>query len=96
MRWCSLRQARPLGSPNLGQYVILGFTVEDFEKRMSVLAQNVFGRQVGLDDLRKEVPSWDSLSHFKLVIAFESEFNVRIPMQRIETIQSLRELGEFV
>lgn len=70
--------------------------MEDFEKRMSVLAQNVFGRQVGLDDLRKEVPSWDSLSHFKLVIAFESEFNVRIPMQRIETIQSLRELGEFV
>jgi acyl carrier protein len=91
-----LRQAKPLGSPNLSQDVILGFTVEDFEKRMSVLAQNVFGRQVSLDDVRKEVPSWDSLSHFKLVIAFESEFNVRIPIQRIETIQSLRELGEFV
>ena len=47
----------PHGIPNLGQYVILGFTVDDFEKRMSVLAQNVFGRQVSLDDMRKEVPS---------------------------------------
>jgi acyl carrier protein len=69
--------------------------VAEFEKRMSALARIVFGKDVGLDVQRKDEPTWDSLNHFKLVIAFESEFNVRIPVARIERIQTLREFGDF-
>ena len=70
--------------------------MDDFERRMSALARIVFGQDVGLDVLRKDEPTWDSLNHLKLVIAFESEFNVRIPVARIERIQTLRELSEFL
>ena len=55
-----------------------------------------FGKDVDLDVPRKDEPAWDSLNHLKLVIAFESEFNVRIPVARIEKIQTLSEFSEFL
>lgn len=69
--------------------------MDEFEQRMSALARTVFGKDVDLDVRRKDKPRWDSLCHLKLVIAFESDFNVRIPVSRIEAIQSLREFSEF-
>lgn len=70
--------------------------MDEFEKRMSAFARAVFGKDVGLDVPREEEPKWDSLYHLKLIIGFESEFNVRIPVSRIEGIQTLREFGEFL
>ena len=70
--------------------------MDEFEKRMSALARNVFRKDVGLDVPRKDDPTWDSWNHLKLVIAFETEFNVRIPVPRIDGIQTLREFGEFL
>jgi len=68
----------------------------DFETRMSTLARNVFDKDVGLDVRRKDETKWDSLYHLKLIIAFESEFDVRVPVARIESIQTLREFSEFL
>jgi acyl carrier protein len=70
--------------------------VDEFEKRMSVLARTAIGKDVDLDVRREDEPAWDSLCHLKLVIAFEGEFKVRIPVTRIEAIRSLREFREFV
>lgn len=70
-------------------------TVNDFEQRMSAFAERVFGKVVGLDVPREDEPAWDSLNHLKLIIAFESEFKVRIPVSRIERIRTLREFGDF-
>lgn len=66
------------------------------ENRISALARIVFNKDVGLDVARSDEAAWDSLNHLKLVIAFESEFGVRIPVTRIETIRTLRELGQFL
>ena len=70
--------------------------MDEFEKRMSAVARIVFGKDMDLDVPRKDDPTWDSWNHLKLVIAFESEFKVRIPVSRIDTIQTLREFSEFL
>jgi acyl carrier protein len=70
--------------------------METFEKRLSAVVRTVFDRDVSLDSLREDEPAWDSLNHLKLIIAFESEFGVRIPVVRIDAIRTLREFGEFV
>ena len=68
----------------------------DFDQRMASVARSVFGQDVGLDVPRMEEPRWDSLCHLKLIIAFEGEFNVRVPIERIDGIRTLREYGEFL
>jgi acyl carrier protein len=70
--------------------------VDEFERRISALARTVFQKDMSLDGPRRDDPTWDSWNHLKLVIAFETEFNVRIPVSRIDGIQTLREFGEFL
>jgi len=74
----------------------LGLNVNDIDKRLKAFARTVFGTDVGLDVPRENEPSWDSLNHLKLIIAFEAEFGVRIPVARIESIRTLSEFAEFV
>lgn len=66
------------------------------ERRLKNVARLVFGKSVPLTAPREEEPAWDSLNHIKLIIAFESEFMVRVPVDRIEGLSSIGELLEFL
>jgi acyl carrier protein len=59
------------------------------------IAADAFAVDVSLlspDSTPEEVDKWDSLAHLRLITAVEAEYGIRLTMQQIQGIQSLRDL----
>ena len=41
-----------------------------------------------------DLPSWDSLGNFNLILAIETEFNIRFSMEQITKIRSVKDIVE--
>jgi acyl carrier protein len=52
--------------------------------------------QVPPDAALGEYSKWDSLAHLELMLALESEFGVRIPMEAMVELTSIRAIEQFL
>lgn len=52
--------------------------------------------EVGLDGSRASIEFWDSLGHLRICLAVEAEFGTRIPMDIVETLDSVHAIVEFL
>ena len=43
-----------------------------------------------------DLPEWDSMSHLRLMLCIEKEFNIRIPIERIETLKSVAKIMDLL
>lgn len=44
----------------------------------------------------KDVPNWDSLSHVKLVLRLEEEFNIRFSLHEVTTMANVGDLKRAI
>ena len=52
--------------------------------------------EISLDTQYKEFDKWDSLMMLTLTMELEAQYNVTIPMEEIEGVQTLNDLYRFV
>lgn len=45
---------------------------------------------------RADTEQWDSLNHLRLIAALEEEFGVRLTMDQIAAVHTVRELQQFI
>ena len=67
--------------------------------RFKELAAEVF--HVNADSIEfamtpDDIEKWDSLNHLRLITAVESEFNIRLSMSQIQSIECLGDLHSYV
>ncbi len=43
-----------------------------------------------------DLPEWDSMSHLRLMLCIEKEFNIKIPIERIETLKSVAKIMDLL
>ncbi len=70
--------------------------IEDLRHRAEAVIRKMFPRfQSAIDDrlTAKDVPGWDSLAHFNLIMALEDEFGVELDSMRI---YALRDVGQLI
>ncbi|MEX2415489.1 MAG: phosphopantetheine-binding protein [Paenibacillaceae bacterium] len=48
------------------------------------------------NQLRSQIPSWDSLKHMELLLRLEEEFQIRFSSREVAEIQSLDELVQII
>lgn len=67
----------------------MAVSVGNLEERLLATFKRVFRRQFEAQRIRvDEVEEWDSLSHIKLVMELESEFEIEIEPSSIATLYS--------
>jgi acyl carrier protein len=68
------------------------------ERLQSLIAEilDISPEDVGPDLVRADTEQWDSLNHLRLVTAFEEEFGVRLTMDQIAGVRTVRELQGFI
>lgn len=62
-----------------------------FEQRVRQTIADVLGlpiAQITLTSSRTNTPEWDSLKHVEVIMAIESEFDVRFSVEEIEMFRS--------
>lgn len=52
--------------------------------------------EISLDTQYKEFDKWDSLMMLTLTMELEAQYNVTIPMEEIESVQTLNDLYRIV
>lgn len=52
--------------------------------------------QVRVEMSAKDLPSWDSLNHIKLVLALEREFDIRFTAQEIMNLNSVGDIEQML
>ena len=70
----------------------------DIEKRLRKVFRRVFGAQVTSDECSvDDIEEWDSLTHIKLIIELESEFEINIePDEILSLYSSFSEISNFL
>lgn len=43
-----------------------------------------------------DVDGWDSLSHTRLILAIESHYGVKMPMERVMNLENLGDLADLI
>ena len=68
------------------------------EKMREIIAEqlNCDGETIGLDTSFKDDLGADSLDLFELVMALEEEFNVEIPTEDLEGIQTIGDVEAYI
>ena len=62
---------------------------DQFSKRLRAVFNQVFRRNFSGDNISvDEMEEWDSLSHIKLIIEIEKEFDIEIDPDRIPSLYS--------
>jgi acyl carrier protein len=51
---------------------------------------------IGPDTSQKNLTTWDSLAHIRLVSGIESEFNIQLNLTEIEHITSVRQFVDLI
>ncbi len=51
---------------------------------------------IGLGTSQKDLKSWDSLAHIRLVSGIESEFDIQFNLTEIEQISSVRQFVQLI
>ena len=70
--------------------------IEDVRPRAEAVIRKMFPRFQGAIEDRlaaKDVPGWDSVAHFNLIMALEDEFGVEFDSTRIYV---LRDVGQLI
>ncbi len=69
------------------------------QDRIKAIAAAIFETDVASIDLGMgpdDIDRWDSLNHLRLITEVENAFSVRLTMQQIQQIESLRDIARFV
>jgi acyl carrier protein len=59
---------------------------KNIEQRLFLIMSNIFNQPIGTISIKSSpdtIESWDSLSHMKLIIALEEEFNIELSEDQI-------------
>ena len=73
--------------------------MSDIDQRVKQVAADVFGAsadQITPDSSPQTIESWDSVQHLNLVLALESELNVRIDPEEIERMKTIGDVIALV
>jgi acyl carrier protein len=65
--------------------------VTEIDKRVRQTVADVLGvpgEDISLASSRTNTPEWDSLKHIEIIMAIESEFDVRFSVDEIEAFRS--------
>lgn len=63
----------------------------------SILAEVLDVELASMDNqLRSQIPSWDSLKHMELILRLEEEYQVRFSSREVAGIQSLDDLVQII
>ena len=54
------------------------------------------GLKINVSDTPEDVENWDSVNNVNIIIALESEFNIKLSMDQITNIKSVGDLLNFV
>lgn len=62
--------------------------------RLKTIFENIFENDFELKDslTADEVNGWDSITHVKLILAVEEEFQIRFKLQEISSLKNLGDL----
>lgn len=60
------------------------------------VSQRLLGPGVSLNTRRDLTDNWDSLAHVDLIFSIEDEFDVSLPSEVLENLNTLREFVEAV
>ena len=73
------------------------------EMHMNERLQEIFRDVFDSDDLTlapelkmADLPEWDSMSHLRLMLCIEKEFDIKIPIERIETLKSVAKILDLL
>jgi acyl carrier protein len=68
------------------------------ERLQSLIAEilDISPEDVVPDLVRADTEQWDSLNHLRLITAFEEAFGVRLTMDQIAAVRTVRELQRFI
>ena len=51
---------------------------------------------ISLESTQETIEQWDSLNHLTLMLAIESEFNVKIPTDKMLELTSVKKIVDFL
>jgi acyl carrier protein len=57
---------------------------------------NVKHGMLNMETTKADVGTWDSLMHLRIVMEIEEEYDVEIPMDKINEINSVKDFWEYV
>lgn len=59
-------------------------------------ALDIDRKRLSLDTQKSETEEWDSLGHLIILSMVESEFNIRIPFEKVNEINKIEDFLEYI
>lgn len=53
-------------------------------------------KDISLSSTSNDIPNWDSLNNVLLIAEIENEFDIEIPIEKIDNIKSLNDLYSLI
>ena len=72
---------------------------EDVYERLTRVFREVFDDdtiQLSDETVADDIDGWDSFEHINLIVAVEDEFNFKIPMYRVTTMENVGEMVDVI
>jgi acyl carrier protein len=70
-------------------------TIEEFRTVLEDVLEQP-GLQIGPSTRAEDVPSWDSLSHVRLLVRLEQLHGISFPVDEVEGVKNVGELLELI
>lgn len=66
--------------------------------KLNEIFNNAFQEDVNLslDSSKESLPDWDSINHLNLIVELESELNINLLPEEIETLTSVKKLIDVI
>lgn len=71
----------------------------DINERLQEIFRDVFDREdltITSELNMADMDEWDSMSHLRLMLCLEKEFDIKIAIERIETLISVAEITKLL
>ena len=69
---------------------------KELEARALKVISKVLGREINFVDMISDIEEWDSLKHLQIILELEDEFGVKIPMDKVGMVESVRDVVEIL
>lgn len=68
------------------------------DKLMDIIADalDIDKNRLSLDTQKSEIEEWDSLGHLIILSMVESEFNIKIPFEKVNEINKIEDFLEYI
>ena len=64
--------------------------------KLIIILEDILETDIKDDDSDKNIDSWDSLNHLRIILEIESEFSIKVDHNNIQKLNSVKSILHYI